>query len=221
MHLSFAAFQSSRYFKSNLRAKLKAIGHSSEKQCGSLPVGSVCWTRLGVAGKKKKKKWRKKSKKEGRESRRFTADRRYFHERKNSRSVSELRTRVSDAQSSAAQLFSHSRSGRGKTCSPINRFKMPFPAQMGYLGAKMYRDRVEKGFRHSRRYICLVPLLFFVSCFFSIFFFFYFWPRLLRDRWYRFKGKRIFDLKDYTLFQRDPSDRILQLVRLRLLLLSK
>ena len=136
-------------------------------------VGLLNATRCGWYKKKKKKE---KNKKERRGSRRFTADRRYFHERKNSRSVSELRTRVSDAQSSAAQLFSHSRSGRGKTCSPINRFKMPFPAQMGYLGAKMYRDRVEKGFRHSRRYLSDSSSVFCLPLFFLFFFFRFFGP---------------------------------------------
>lgn len=93
--------------------------------------------------------------------RKFTADRRYFQGRKNLRSVAELWTRVSDPQSSAAQLFSHSPSNRGKICSSINRFKMPFPAQMGYL----YTKCIGAAWRKVTVFARIYPLtpLFFVS----------------------------------------------------------
>lgn len=43
---------------------------------------------------------------------------------------------VNDTQSSATQLYSHSQPNWGVTRSSINRFKMPFPVQMGYLATK-------------------------------------------------------------------------------------
>lgn len=117
--------------------------------------------------------------KKSRGIRKFTADWRYFQGRKNLRSVPELWTRVSDPQSSAAQLFSHSPSNRGKICSSINRFKMPFPAQMGYLYTKCIGAAWKKVTVFARIYP-LTPL-FFVS----------FFSPSYSTIWYRFERKKI------------------------------
>ena len=179
MHLSLATLQSSRYFKSKLRAKLKAIGHSSEEQCGSLPVESVCWTRLGVAGTKKKKK-KKKIKRKGGEA----ADLRRID-------AISTRERIREAFRSYGRVWAMLKArphnyfhivGRAEV-KPVRRsidLKCHFQHRWGTWARKCIGIAWKKG-SDIRAGICLIPLLFFVYPFFFFFFFSFFRPRLLHD----------------------------------------